>query len=49
MLIALWTERKPTRATYEMICYWFMGWANDEELMAHLAKLAKQDASRKPQ
>ena len=47
MLIALWTERKPTRATYEMICYWFMGLANDEELMAHLATLAKQDASRK--
>jgi hypothetical protein len=49
MLIALWTERKPTRATYEMICYWFMGLANDEELMAHLATLAKQDASRKPE
>jgi len=49
MLIALWTERKPTRATYEMICYWFMGWADDEELMTHLATLAKQDASRKPQ
>jgi hypothetical protein len=49
MLMALWTEGKPTLATYEMICYWFMGWADDEELMTHLATLAKQDAPRKPQ
>jgi len=47
MLIALWTGRKPTRATYEMVCYWFMGWADDEELMAHIGKLTEQTDSQK--
>ena len=39
MLISLWTGRKPTLRTYEMICYYFMGWAEEDELLAHLAKL----------
>ena len=47
LLIALWTGRKPTRATYEMVCYWFMGWADDEELMAHIGKLTEQTDSQK--
>jgi len=36
MLITLWTGRKPT---FEMLCFHFAGWANDEEMLAHIAKL----------
>ena len=39
MLIALWTGRKPTLRTVEMIRFYFTGWASEEELMAHIAKL----------
>jgi hypothetical protein len=39
MLMSLWTGRKPTLRTYEMICYYFIGWAEEDELLAHLAKL----------
>src|SRR6516165_866705 len=39
LLISLWTERKPTLRTYEMICYYFSGLACLNELVAHLAKL----------
>jgi hypothetical protein len=44
MLISLWTGRKPTKRTYEMICYFFTGLADEEELLAHLEKLKRQDA-----
>ena len=39
MLISLTTGRKPTLRTYEMICYYFTGLADEEELLAHLEKL----------
>jgi hypothetical protein len=39
LLIALWTGKKPTKRTYEMICFYFLGWADEEELLAHLEKL----------
>jgi hypothetical protein len=42
LLIALWTGRKPTLRTYEMICYYFTGLATEEELLAHIEKLALQ-------
>lgn len=41
MLIALWTGRKPTLRTMEMIRFYFTGWASEEELMAHIARLQK--------
>jgi hypothetical protein len=41
LLINLWTGRKPTQATYEMLCWYFLGWATDAELQAHLEKLAR--------
>ena len=44
MLISLWTGRKPTLRTYEMICHYFSGLADEEELMAHLEKLKPHDA-----
>jgi len=43
MLISLWTNRKPTLRTYEMICYYFIGWASADELLAHYEKLKKHD------
>src|SRR5579884_388828 len=43
MLISLYTGRKPTLRTYEMICYFLMGWASEAELAAHLEKLREHD------
>lgn len=45
LLIALWTGRKPTLRTYEMICFYFCGLASEEELLSHLAKMKRQDAA----
>lgn len=47
MLISLWTDRKPTKRTYEMVCYYFCGLASEDELMAHLAKLKLRDEASK--
>lgn len=44
LLISLWTGRKPTLRTYEMVCHYFAGLAREEDLLAHLAKLKKHDA-----
>lgn len=44
LLISLTTGRKPTLRTYEMICYYFTGLADEDELLAHLAKLKPHDA-----
>lgn len=43
MLINLWTGRKPTKRTFEMLCYYFSGLASEEELMEHLAKLKRKE------
>ena len=43
MLIALWTGRKPTLRTYEMLCWYFTGMADEDELLAHIERLQKQD------
>jgi hypothetical protein len=42
LLIALWTGKRPTLRTYEMICFYFAGLADVEELLDHIAKLARQ-------
>ena len=39
LLISLWTDRKPTLRTYEMIHFYFTGWATLEELLEHISKL----------
>ena len=44
LLIALWTGKQPTKRTYEMICFYFIGWADEEELLNHLDKLKTQNA-----
>ena len=47
LLIALWTGRKPTLSTYRMLCWYFTGWADEEELLAHINKLKLQDVLEK--
>jgi hypothetical protein len=39
LLISLWTGGRPTLRTYEMLCLYFQGWADLDELTAHLEKL----------
>jgi IS4 transposase len=39
LLLSLTTGRKPTLRTYEMVCLYLQGWADEEELLAHLEKL----------
>lgn len=46
LLIALWTGRKPTLSTYRMLCWYFSGWATDEELLRHIDRL--RDPKAKP-
>lgn len=41
MLISLWTGRKPTLRTFEMLCWYFTGMASEEELVAHIQRLQK--------
>ena len=41
MLISLWTGRKPTLRTYEMLCWYFTGMADEEELLSHVERLQK--------
>jgi hypothetical protein len=36
LLVVLWTGRKPNRRTWEMIQFYLLGWASEEELAAHL-------------
>ncbi len=43
LLIAVWTGRKPTKRTQEMLCYFLTGWASAEEVAAHIAKLKASD------
>lgn len=42
LLIALYTGQKPTLRTYEMFCWYLSGWADEEELLAHIEHLKKQ-------
>jgi len=41
MLISLWTGLKPTLRTYEMLCWYFTGMADEEELLSHIQRLQK--------
>lgn len=44
LLLNLWTNAKPTKATLEMFAWYFSGWADEQELEAHLRKLTKKPA-----
>jgi hypothetical protein len=38
LLVVLWTGRKPTKRTWEMLQFYFQGWASLNEVEAHLEK-----------
>jgi hypothetical protein len=44
LLVSLWTGRKPTKRTFEMLCLHFSGWASEAELLRHIEKLHDQRA-----
>lgn len=44
LLITLWTGRKPTKRTLEMVQLYFQGWAQLDELEEHIARLRPTDA-----
>jgi hypothetical protein len=46
LLISLWTGRKPTKRTYEMLCFYFSGWASLAELVAHIEKLQEHPKTK---
>jgi len=46
LLIQIWTGRKPTKRTYEMLSYYFTGLASEAELVAHLERLRAQDEAK---
>jgi Transposase DDE domain len=43
LLISLWTGKKPTKRTLEMIQFFFCGMATEEELLAHIKSLKDHD------
>jgi hypothetical protein len=44
LLIVLWTGRKPTKRTWEMVQFYLIGWASLDELERHLKSLPSQNA-----
>ena len=43
LLISLWTGKKPTKRTLEMLQFYFAGLASAEELQEHIEKLQRHD------
>jgi hypothetical protein len=43
LLISLWVGRKPTKRTYETLCFYFLGVAELDEVMEHIASLKSND------
>jgi hypothetical protein len=39
LLLVAWTHKKPNKRTFEMLCFYFSGWATEEELQHHLEQL----------
>lgn len=44
LLLNLWTAVKPNKATLQMFAWYFSGWADEQELEAHLRQLQKRPA-----
>ena len=44
LLISVWTGKKPTKRTFEMLQFYFCGLATEEELLAHIQTLHEQPA-----
>ena len=47
LLISLWTGAKPCKATFTMINFYLMGWADDEELAEYLDSLKRPPPQRR--
>lgn len=47
LLILIYTGRTPTKRTFEMICLYLQGWAELDELEAHITRLKKTEAKKK--
>jgi hypothetical protein len=46
VLVSLWTGHKPTKRTFEMLCFYFSGMASLEELITHIEKLSDQPKTK---
>lgn len=46
MLVVLWTGRKPTKRSFELLCFYFAGWISDKELLAQLSRLAPAEQGK---
>jgi hypothetical protein len=46
LVITLWTGRKPTKRTFEMLQYYLLGWASEAELQRHLERLPIADEKK---
>jgi hypothetical protein len=44
LLISLWTGKKPTKRTWEMLQWYCSGWATEEELLNHIERLQDHPA-----
>jgi hypothetical protein len=44
LLISLWTGKKPTKRTLEMLQFYFCGMASEEELLEHIEHLQRHDS-----
>ena len=44
LLISVWTGKKPTKRTLEMLQFYFCGMASEEELQEHIEKLQRHDS-----
>ncbi len=44
LLLSLWSGAKPTKATFTMLNFYLMGWADDEELTEYLDSLKPPDS-----
>ncbi len=49
LLIAIWTGRKPTQRTFEMVGWYMIGMANDKELTDHIESLKMKPNSKTPE
>ena len=47
LLISLWTGKKPTKRTWEMLQFYFCGLATAEELLKHIGTLEEDAAAKK--
>ena len=39
LLVSLWTGRKPTKRTFEMLCFYFSGMADEQDVLTHIERL----------